>query len=53
VTHALRTVLQRIATPHPGLAEHLAARVRTGTFCAYQPDPEWPVVWDLGSIVRR
>ena len=49
----LRAVLQRIAVQHPGLADHLAARVRTGTFCAYQPDPERPVVWDLGPSGRR
>jgi len=48
VSQRLRAVFQRIAIRHPGLADHLAARVRTGTFCAYQPDPERPVVWDLG-----
>jgi hypothetical protein len=45
--------LQRIAVLHPSLADHLAARVRTGTFCAYQPDPERPVVWDLGPSGHR
>ena len=48
VTHGVRAVLQRIATQHPSLAEHLAARVQTGTFCVYRPDPENPVVWELG-----
>src|SRR5262249_41439953 len=48
VTQRLRAVLQRIAVQHPGLADHLTARVRTGMFCAYQPDPERPVVWDIG-----
>jgi len=53
VTQRLRAALQRIAVQHPSLADHLAARVRTGTFCAYQPDPERPVVWDLGPSGRR
>jgi len=53
VTQRLRVVLQRIAVQHPGLADHLAAHVRTGTFCAYQSDPERPVVWDLGPSGRR
>ena len=53
VSQRLRAVFQRIATRHPGLADHLAARVRTGTFCAYQPDPERPVVWDLGPSRDR
>jgi hypothetical protein len=53
VRQRLRAVLQRIAVKHPGLADHLTARVRTGTFCAYQPDPERPLVWDLDSGARR
>jgi non-specific serine/threonine protein kinase len=49
VTHRLRAVIQRIARQHPGLGDHLAARVRTGTFCVYQPDPERPIVWTVGE----
>ena len=49
VTHRLRTVIERIARQHPGLGDHLAARVRTGTFCAYEPDPERPIVWTVGE----
>jgi non-specific serine/threonine protein kinase len=47
VTHRLRAVIQRIARQHPGLGDHLAARVRTGTFCTYSPDPERPIHWTL------
>src|SRR5262249_29618774 len=47
VTHQLRAAIQRIAREHPGLGDHLAARVRTGTFCAYAPDPERPLDWRL------
>jgi len=43
VRQRLRAGLQRIAVQHPGLADHLSARVRTGTICAYQPDSERPV----------
>ena len=49
VTHRLRAVIRRIAQHHPGLGDHLAARVRTGTFCSYQPDPERPIVWAIGE----
>jgi non-specific serine/threonine protein kinase len=49
VTHRLRAVIRRIAQHHPGLGDHLAARVRTGTFCSYQPDPERPIVWAVGE----
>ena len=49
VTHRLRAVIRRIAQHHPGLGDHLATRVRTGTFCSYQPDPERPIVWAVGE----
>jgi non-specific serine/threonine protein kinase len=48
VTHRLRAVIERIARQHPGLGDHLATRVRTGTFCTYTPDPERPIDWILG-----
>ena len=32
-----RSIVAPALLVHPGLADHLAARVRTGTFCSYQP----------------
>jgi hypothetical protein len=49
VTHRLRAVIRRITQHHRGLGDHLAARVRTGNFCSYQPDPERPIVWAVGK----
>src|SRR5215469_11441672 len=37
---------------HPGPGDHLARRVRTGTFCSYRPDPERPLVWAVGADTR-
>jgi hypothetical protein len=48
VTKRVRMAIERIARRHPGLADHLAARVRTGLFCVYHPDPERPIAWDVG-----
>lgn len=45
VRQAIRTALERIADHGPALAEHLERTVRTGTFCAYEPDPRAPVRW--------
>lgn len=46
VTRALRGALERIAAHHPELARHLAATLRTGTFCVYTPDPRVPDAWE-------
>ncbi len=45
VTRAIKATLERIAEHSPSLGRHLAATVRTGTFCAYEPDPRVPVTW--------
>jgi class 3 adenylate cyclase len=46
VTKGLKSAQERIAAAHPELAAHLAATLRRGTFCCYQPDPGHPVEWE-------
>ena len=46
VTRAVHGLLDRIATAHPALGEHLARTVRTGTVCSYAPDPRLPSTWE-------
>jgi tetratricopeptide (TPR) repeat protein len=43
VTQRIRDTISRIERVHPELAAHLRRSIRTGTFCAYQP--ETPVEW--------
>jgi hypothetical protein len=47
VTRAVRQALARIREHHGQLADHLERVVRTGTRCAYLPDPRVPVTWIL------
>ena len=47
VTRAVRQAIARIAEHHPQLGEHLSRTVRTGTYCAYTPDPRAPGGWRL------
>jgi hypothetical protein len=42
VTRAIRQAIARIAEHHPRLGEHLSRTIRTGTYCAYDPDPPAP-----------
>ena len=39
VTRAIRHAMARIGAHHPVLGEHLDLAIRTGTYCAYRPDP--------------
>jgi len=43
VTWRIRSAIRKIAVTHPRLGRHLENSLRTGTFCAYQP--ETPVEW--------
>jgi hypothetical protein len=45
VTHAIRSAMARIREHHPALGHYLEQTVRTGTFCAYVPDPRAAVDW--------
>jgi tetratricopeptide (TPR) repeat protein len=45
VTRAIRQGIVRIGEHHPQLGEHLDGAVRTGTYCAYVPDPGAPTAW--------
>jgi hypothetical protein len=47
VTRALRKVVRKIQAECPVLGRHLDRSVQTGLFCAYEPDPTFPVEWEL------
>jgi hypothetical protein len=46
-TRAIRAAMTRIADQSPALGAHLEATIRTGTYCAYVPDPHAPIAWRL------
>jgi hypothetical protein len=46
VTKGLKAAQDKLAATHPELAAHLAATLRRGTFCCYQPDPAHLVEWE-------
>ena len=45
VTRAIRQAITKIGEHHPQLGEHLSRTIRTGTYCAYLPDPRAPAGW--------
>jgi tetratricopeptide (TPR) repeat protein len=47
VTRAIRQAMGRIHEHHPRLGFHLERTIRTGTTCAYMPDPRVPMAWKL------
>src|SRR5262249_42929184 len=47
VTRAVRKVVRKVQAECPVLGRHLDRSVQTGLFCAYEPDPTFPVDWEL------
>lgn len=45
VTRAINAVLRKIEADCPLVGRHLKNCVRTGVYCAYTPDPSFPVGW--------
>ena len=45
VTRAVRHAINRIGEHDLDLGEHLSHTIRTGTYCAYGPDPRAPAGW--------
>jgi predicted ATPase len=51
VTKTIRAVLDRIAENDSALGDILSRCVRTGTFCSYQSDPDFPVAWEFAATL--
>ena len=49
VTRSVRTAIARIRDDLPEAGEVLDRRVRTGLYCAFEPDPSDPVRWVVHS----
>jgi tetratricopeptide (TPR) repeat protein len=47
VTRSVRQAMAKLGQHHPTLGEHLSHTIRTGTYCAYQPDLRLPAGWQV------
>jgi hypothetical protein len=45
VTKCIKKAIRKIGEAIPSLGYHLAARIKTGYFCSYNPHPDRPVAW--------
>jgi len=45
VTKCIKQAIRKVGEAIPSLGYHLAARIKTGYFCSYNPHPNRPVAW--------
>jgi hypothetical protein len=50
VTKTLKATVTKIAEVDSTLGAILSRDIRTGTFCSYRPDPNFPISWEFGAI---
>ncbi|MDD9972019.1 MAG: hypothetical protein OXR73_37585, partial [Myxococcales bacterium] len=46
-TRSSRYAIERIAEHHRALGDHLQRSIRTGTYCAYEPEPTSRAEWQV------
>jgi predicted ATPase len=53
ITKTIKTVLERIAQSDAALGDIFARCIRTGTFCSYQPYPDFPIAWEFAATTTE
>ena len=51
ITKTIKAVVERIAQSDATLAALLSRCIKTGTFCSYQPDPDFPIAWEFAETI--
>src|SRR5271166_1604094 len=49
ITKTIKAVLEKIAQSDSALGDILSRCIKTGTFCSYQPDPDFPIAWEFAA----
>ena len=49
ITKTIKAVVERIAESDAALGDLLSRSIRTGTFCSYEPDPDFSIAWEFGD----
>jgi tetratricopeptide (TPR) repeat protein len=49
ITKTIKAVVERIAQSDAALGDLFSRCIKTGTFCSYQPDPNFPIAWEFAA----
>jgi predicted ATPase len=53
ITKTIKAVLERIAQSDTQLVDILSRCIKTGAFCSYLPDPDFPVAWEFAETITE
>jgi tetratricopeptide (TPR) repeat protein len=49
ITKSIKLVLERIVQSDATLGDIFSRCIKTGIFCSYQPDPDFPIAWEFAA----
>ena len=49
VTKTIKAVVERIGQSDAALGDIFLRCIKTGNFCSYQPDPNFPIAWEFAA----
>jgi tetratricopeptide (TPR) repeat protein len=52
ITKSIKSAVDRIAQNQTAIGDHLKRCIKTGTFCSYQPDPDFPLAWEFAATIE-
>ncbi|MGC2492609.1 ATP-binding protein [Candidatus Binatus sp.] len=53
ITKTIKSVLDRIAQSDAALGDIFARSIKTGNFCSYQPDLDFPIEWEFAAATVK
>jgi hypothetical protein len=52
ITKTIKAVLERIAQSDTALGDLFSRCIKTGNFCSYEPDPDFPIAWEFAATIE-
>jgi tetratricopeptide (TPR) repeat protein len=49
ITKTIKAVVERIVQGDAALGDIFSRCIKTGNFCSYQPDPDFPIAWEFAA----
>jgi hypothetical protein len=49
IAKTIKSVLERIVQSDAQLGDFFALCIKTGNFCCYRPDPDFPIAWEFAA----
>jgi TolB-like protein len=53
VTKSIKSALETISQSEAALGDLLSRCIKTGTYCSYQPDPNFPIAWEFAKTTTE